>query len=162
MQIAAYSDCSKLDLIEEAWNRLGKQGLFFVPNFSKLRGNLEGNGAEFRIVVAIDNSQIMAIACFIYVNGRREYQIGRRKLFDLPVRVVHLFGSCVVGEPDEDITRQFFDLIIKEGNFDVISVGNIFVEFIAIQGHYQSGQRLCLERDAKGKTLVANSATRLV
>ena len=128
MQIAAYSDCSKLDLIEEAWNRLGKQGLFFVPNFSKLRGNLEANGAEFRIVVAIDNSQIMAIACFIYVNGRQEYQIGRRKLFDLPVRVVHLFGSCVVGEPDEDITRQFFDLIIKEGNFDVISVGNIFVD----------------------------------
>jgi Acetyltransferase (GNAT) domain len=128
MKIVGYNKCSELGAIEDAWNHLGKQGLFFVPSFSELRSQLEASGSQFRVLVAVDNLQIIAICCFIYVNEKRHYQIGRTKLFYLPARVVNLFGSCVLGQVSEDIIREFFGLIIKEGGFDLINVGNIFVD----------------------------------
>jgi hypothetical protein len=104
MRIVSYSDCSELDALEDTWNRLATRGLFFVPSFSELRGHLAASGAKFRLLAAVDNSQTIAIACFIYANSIKSYTIGGQKLFHLPVRVVNLFGSCVVGEPDENTT----------------------------------------------------------
>jgi hypothetical protein len=128
MKIVSYNNCSELDALEDAWSRLAKRGLFFVPSFSELRCHLAASGSKFRVLAAVDNSQIIAIACFIYANSIKSYQIGGKKLFHLPVRVVNLFGSCVVGEPDENIIQEFFQVILKQGGFDLISLGHIFAE----------------------------------
>jgi hypothetical protein len=128
MQIVCYSDRSELDAIEDAWNRFGEQGLYYVPSFTELREQLASSGSKFRMLVAVDNSQMVAVGCFIYTNGKRSYQIGRIKLFHLPVRVVTLFGSCVPGQASKDIIREFFHRVIKDGGFDLIDVGAIFID----------------------------------
>ena len=128
MKIVSYNDCSDLDALEDAWESLSEQELQFVPSFSDLRRQLEGGNTQFRILVAIDNSQIRAIACFIYWNTTKRYEIVTRTLLRLPVKQLSLFGSCVLGQPSEDVTRKFFQLIIKEAGFDLINVGTIFVD----------------------------------
>src|SRR5690348_2857409 len=128
MKIISYSDCSELCALEDAWNRLARQGLFFIPSFSELRIQLAASKSKFKLLAAVDNSQIVAIACFIYGNAIKSYQIGGKKLFNLPIRVVNLFGSCVVGEPDEHIIQNFFHVILEERGFDLINLGQIFVE----------------------------------
>ena len=128
MEIVSYNNCAELGAVEDVWERLGEQGLFFVPSFSELRHQLETSGYKFRLVVAVDNSKITAIACFIYENGKKDYRVGKRKLLHLPVRVVSLFGSCVLGQPSESVIREFFHHVIKEGDFDLINVGHIFVD----------------------------------
>jgi Acetyltransferase (GNAT) domain len=128
MEILSYNNCTELDALEDRWNLLGRQGLYFVPSFQELRNRLEAGGCKFRLLVALDNSQIIAIACFIYSNINKTYEIATRKLFRLPVKVVDLFGSCVLGEPNENVIRKFFHHIIKEGGFDLINIGHIFVE----------------------------------
>jgi len=128
MEIVCYNKYSDLDALEEAWNNLGKQGLYFVPSFSELRYQLKGREGQFRLLVAIDNSQIKAIACFTYGDAIRHYEIASKKLFRLPIQIVTLFGSCVLGEPSENIVRRFFHCAIEGSNFDLIDVGEIFID----------------------------------
>jgi hypothetical protein len=128
MEIVSYSNCSDLAELQDAWERLGEQELSFVPSFSELRYHLESSGSRFLILAAIDDSQTTAIACFIFENSIKRYEIATRKLFDLPVRKVSLFGSCVLGEPDEHLIREFFRRIIRESDFDLIDIGEIFID----------------------------------
>jgi hypothetical protein len=93
-------------MLEDAWEYLCEKELRFVPSFTELRQELEGGGIKFRILVAIDNSQIIAIACFRYWNTKKTYEIVTRRLFGLPVKVVSLYGSCVLGQPSEDVARS--------------------------------------------------------
>jgi hypothetical protein len=127
MKIVSYSDDTELDTLGDAWDRLNEQELRSVPSFAELRLRLQA-GAKFRILVALDNAQIVNIAIFIYRDRFKRFEVATRKLFELPVEEVSLFGANVAGRPDEDITRQFFQVIIDAGGFDVIDVGDILVD----------------------------------
>ena len=126
MNIVSVNDSSQLDGLEETWNRLAETGLYFVPRFAELRDTIAGNRTKFRLLTAVDNSQIIACACFIYTLTTKNFTITTKTLFRLPVRMVVLFGGCVVGDPSEDVIRRFFEVIISEGDFDLLSVGTIF------------------------------------
>jgi hypothetical protein len=128
MEIVCYNKYSDLDAIEYAWNQLGEQGLYPIPSFSELRYQLKASGAQFRLLVATDNSQIKAIACFTYGEATKYYGIASWKLFDLPLQMVTLFGSCMLGEPSESLVRRFFHHAIEGSNFDLIDVGEIFID----------------------------------
>ena len=128
MDIVSYNDCSELDALEGAWEHLSEQELKYVPSFSELRHHLQASDLNFRVLVAIDNSQITAIACFIYHDINKSYEIATRRLFSLPVKELSLYGSCVLGQPSENVIRRFFQLIIKEFRFDTINLGMIFVD----------------------------------
>ena len=95
--------------------------------FWNYNGSWKPPGTTFQILVAIDNSQIMAVACFIYRTTIRRYEIATRRLFDLPVKEVSLFGSCVPGQPSEEIVRKFFKMVIEKADFDLISVGELLI-----------------------------------
>ncbi len=128
MEIVSYDKHSELDAIEDAWNRLGDHGLYFVPRFSELRHQLKTSGSRFRLLVATENSKIISVACFIHGNATKYYGIATRQLFNLSIQTITLFGSCVLGEPTENIIRDFFRLIIEDSDFDVIDVGEIFID----------------------------------
>jgi hypothetical protein len=126
MDIVSINNASQLDALEADWNRLAKRGLYFVPRFAELRVALADRQSKFRLLIAVDNSQVIACACFLYVNSTKSYEIAWKTLCRLPVKLVELFGGCVVGEPSEPVIRSLFEVIIKEGDFDLLSVGNIF------------------------------------
>src|ERR1700747_2290857 len=127
MEILSINQSSELDALEPAWNHLAKRGFYFVPRFAELRAAVTGTESKFRLLVAIDNSQIIACACFLYIDTTKTFEVAWRTLLRLPVRSVVLFGGCVVGEPSEHVIRSLFSVVIKEGGFDLLSVGNIFV-----------------------------------
>ena len=93
MEIVCYNKYSDLDAIEDAWNKLGRQGLYFVPSFSELRYQLKGREGQFRLLVAIDNSQIKAIACFIYGNALRHYEVDSNEQPKLTVATFQLISQ---------------------------------------------------------------------
>lgn len=128
MEFLGYTNCSELGALEDAWDHLSEKELCFVPSFSELRHQLGASGSKFRFCVAIDNSEIVAIACFIYRSVKRSYGIAARTLFNLPVKEVFLFGSCVLGQPSEEVIRRFFQLIIEGPKFDLINVGEVLVD----------------------------------
>jgi hypothetical protein len=128
MEIVCYNKYSDLDAIEDAWTQLGERSLYPIPSFVELRHHLKDSGAQFRLLVATENSQIKAIACFTYRKATRYYGIASWKLFDLPMQMVTLFGSCVIGEPSESLVRRFFHHAIEGSNFDLINVGEIFID----------------------------------
>jgi len=127
MKIVSYSDYAELDALGDAWDRLNEREVRFVPSFSELRHHLR-DGAKFRVLAAMENSQIVTIACFIYWKSAKRFEVATRKLFDLPVKGVSLYGDNVGGRADEETIRQFFQIIIDTGGFDVINVGDILVE----------------------------------
>ena len=128
MEIVTYNNCSELDALEDKWNYLSEQELKFVPSFAELKYQLEANGSKFWFLVAIEDSEIIAIACFIYGNAMKGYEIATRRLFRLPVKQVSLFFSCVLGQPSENVIRKFFQRIIELSDFDLIDLGEIFVD----------------------------------
>ena len=137
MNIASYSDCTELDALEEAWERLSEKELQFVPTFSDLRRQLESGEVKFQILAETDNLQINAMACFIHLNTTKRYDLASKTLFRLPVKELSLFGSCVLGQPDEIVIRAFFQQIIRSSDFDLINAGMIFIDsplFRAING----------------------------
>ncbi len=129
MEIVSYTDCSELASLANAWERLSEHELRFVPSFLDLRRQLESDNAKFRFLVAIDHSQITAMACFVYVRTKKRYEIATKNLFRLPVRQLTLYGSSILGQPTEDVIRKFFRLIMEEADFDFINVGEILVDF---------------------------------
>jgi hypothetical protein len=129
MKIVNYSSTVELAELKSVWERLGEDGIYFVPSFSELRHRLETSGSKFRLLAAVDDAQkVIALACFTYEVAMKDYRIGKIKLFHLQVRVARLFGSCVVGQACEIVIQEFFHLVLKEGGFDLIDVGHIFVD----------------------------------
>jgi hypothetical protein len=128
MKIIEYKAISELDALGEPWDRLGAREARFFTSFSEFRYGLEASGSKFRILVAVDDSQVVGIACFVYRNTRKTYAIAERKLFDLPIKEVSLFGSCVLGQVDEVIIKDFFKLVINDSNFDLMSLGEIIID----------------------------------
>jgi CelD/BcsL family acetyltransferase involved in cellulose biosynthesis len=128
MDIVSINSSSQLDDLEEPWNRLAEKGLYFVPLFAELREALAANKSKFRLLTAVENSQVIACACFIYMDTRKTYEIAWKRLGGLPVRMVVLFGSCVVGEPREAVIQALLSSVIKEGDFDLLSIGNVFID----------------------------------
>jgi hypothetical protein len=123
-----YKAISELDALGEPWDRLSAQEPRFFSSFSEFRYGLEASGSKFRILVAVDDSQVVGIACFIYRNTRKTYAVAERKLFDLPIKEVSLFGSCVLGQVDELIIEKIFKMIISESDFDLMSLGEIIID----------------------------------
>lgn len=129
MRIVSYTNLSELVAIEGIWDSLAGSDLLFVPSFSELYNWLRADNSKFRVLAAVDdNSQITALVCFIYRDSKKTYHIGARQLLGLPVRIVDLFGSCVIGDATEQLTTEFFNVIVKEGGFDLIDLGVIFVD----------------------------------
>ena len=127
MEIVSCADCSKLDVFSDSWARLSEKELGFIPSFSELRQEIAERGGKFRLLAAIENSQIVAMAAFICSRSTKRYLFGTRQLFELPVRKVSLFGSCVPGGTDENIIRKFFQVLFEESGFDLIHVGEVFI-----------------------------------
>ena len=127
MEIVSFNNGSDLDALEVDWNRLCDQEPQYVPALAQVRQRLRTGRSKVRLVVATEDSEVKAIACFLYQDTFKRFEVVARKLFDLPVREISLFGSCVPGQPDEDVIRKLFQVIIDEGEFDVISLGEIFI-----------------------------------
>jgi len=128
MKVVSYDNGADLAALEDVWDRLCEPELRFVPSFAELQHHLRADGRKFRILTAVDNSQVVAMACFLYGDSIKRFEIATRKLFDLPVKEVTLLGSCVAGQANEDVIRKFFQVIIADGGFDVVSVGDILVD----------------------------------
>jgi hypothetical protein len=128
MDISVYEKLSQLDALGDTWDRLSEQTPFFVPAFADLREALQDSACQFRVLVAVENAAPLAMACFIYRTAIKRYQIANRKLFDLAVPEVTLFGSCVVGQPNESIIEKFLRLILEASGFDLLNTGDILVE----------------------------------
>jgi Acetyltransferase (GNAT) domain len=128
MEIISYSNVSEIAPLENAWNRLSKQQPRYVPDFSEFRDGLEASGDKFRILVAADKGEIAGVACFVYATIRKGYGIAERILFHLPIRVVTLFGSCVLGAVEESVVEEFIKRIVAESDFDLMNLGEIIIE----------------------------------
>ena len=128
MEIVSYDTYSQLAPLEETWERLSERECQFIPSFAELLHQLNGGKTKFRLLAAIENAQITAIACFIYRNAKKEYELATRRLFRLAVKEVSLFGSCVLGQPNEALIREFFQIIIKEPDYDIINLHDIFIK----------------------------------
>ena len=128
VQVKSYTDCSELDPLEVAWDRLCEKEPQYVPSFAEMRHTLQGSGTKFRMLTVVDRGKIVAMACFIFSNTKKAFYVVARRLFELPVREASLFGSCMPGQPSEDVIRRLFQIIIDEADFDLISVGEIFID----------------------------------
>lgn len=130
MEIVRYTSLSELAGVKEAWARLSEQELQYVPDFADFEFDIARSGAPFRIFVTRENGQITSIACFVYHDTLKGYGFAARSLFTLPVRKVYLFGSCVLGQPSERLIREYLHLVVQEGGFDVIDVGQILIDSV--------------------------------
>jgi hypothetical protein len=121
MQILDYRNASDLEAMQDAWERLCRQERRFVPSLSEISGD------KFRLLVAVDND-VVGMACFVYVERKKNFEIAQRKLFDLPVKVIALLGSCMLGQLPEDVIAKFLHMVINESQFDFLDLGEIVVD----------------------------------
>jgi hypothetical protein len=113
--------------VKKAWSRLSEQEPQYVPDFADFEYDVAEPGARFCIFAVKENAQITALACFTYDDTVKRYSIATRTLFELPVRKVYLFGSCIPGNPNEELIRHILRLMVAEGGFDEIDVGQILI-----------------------------------
>jgi len=123
MEILTYTTVAELAAIGDAWDRLSEQQPRFVSSFSELRHALGSPRCQFRAFAAVDNSQVIGIACFVYSTERKNYFVAEFNLVSLRVRVVSLFDSCVLGDVDEHVIGQFLKLVMARSDFDLLDVG---------------------------------------
>jgi len=127
-RIVSISDCSELDAYKGDWTRLSEAEPYFVPDLGLLQRDLRVSGNKFRLLAVRENSQTKALACFIYYDTIKRFEFATRKLFELSAREVSLYGSCVLGQPDEETIRELFRLAFEGLNFDLINAGEILVD----------------------------------
>jgi len=128
MEIVSLNNGFDLDGLEADWNRLCERELKYAPSFGRLRDQFRAVGAQYRLLAAVDNSEVKAIACFIYRDTIKRFAMASKTLLELSVKEVSLFGSCVPGQPDAEIIRKLFQIVIDAGGFDVIRVGEVLVD----------------------------------
>ncbi len=78
-------------------------------------------------MVAKDNSQIVAIACFLNCDGKKHYTLGERRLLTLPISETVLYGEAILGTANQVIIGMMLRSAIAEWNFDLIRLGEIIV-----------------------------------
>jgi hypothetical protein len=128
MEILVFANVSELDGLEEVWEHLSEQQTRIVPTFSQLRQALQDSGAKFRLLAASDDGRVVGMACFVYGKVQKRYGIAERRLFSLPVTQVMLVGSCVLGPVDEHVITKFFELMLRETDFDIFNLGEIIID----------------------------------
>src|SRR5436305_739384 len=127
MEMLIYKCLSELATIGDAWDRLSELEARFVPSFSELLYELETSASKFRVLVAVDGSQVVGIACFVYRYTKKPYFVAEINLFHLPIKEVSLFGSCVLGR-DEHVIEMILKLILSDSNFNLLDLGYIIID----------------------------------
>src|SRR5215472_7353161 len=128
MEILDYRNDAHLEALEDAWDRLSGQEPRLVPNFSEIKYGLKDPGCKFRLLVAVDNDDVVGMACFVYWDTKKSFHVAQRKLFDLPAKMVSLLGSCILGQLGEDVITKFLYMIINGSHFDLIDLGEIILD----------------------------------
>ena len=114
MDLVSYDKLSELVALDGDWDRLRDSEPVFIPDFAQVRERLQNSSDKFRFILARQNGETIAIACFVYGAMRKRFSIAERKLFTLPIKEVALYASCVLGQPDEAVIDAIFDRIISE------------------------------------------------
>ena len=127
MQIAIYTTIRELSTIGDAWDRLSAQEPKFVPRFSELQHAIAGSKVNFRALVAFDGPDVVGIACFIFRRTVKYYFVADINLFKLPVDEWSLFGSCVLGQLDEQVIETFLINILRNSRFDLLYLGKLVI-----------------------------------
>jgi Acetyltransferase (GNAT) domain len=127
MEILSYETIPELTSIGDAWDQLSVQEPRFVLSFSELRHELEFSNLKFRFLVAVDNYEVVGIACYVYRSGTKNYFVADMNLFRLSANKASLVGSCVLGQIDEVVIKQFFTLILDDSSFDLLDLGYVII-----------------------------------
>src|SRR4029079_7356397 len=127
VEIAVYDLISDFENCATLWNRCCEGEQRFVSSAADVANLLQSSGVKFRLLVAQEGTESIAIACFVRSTERLHFDIGERKLFDLPIEAVSLVGSTVLGKADKATITEFFDIILSEWDFDVLRAGEILI-----------------------------------
>lgn len=110
-----------------AWEELRKREPRFFPGFAEAKTFLEDTGSDYRVLIAKERSEIIAIACFLNRKSKKYYTLGERRLFGLPIRETDLFGASVLGQADVATLTTLLQRAIAEWEFDLLKLGEVVV-----------------------------------
>jgi len=120
-----YRSIGELDAIAHVWDELRTQEQTFIPTFAETKIFLQENEGKFCFVTIEDNHSTVGIACFTNKKSTKNFSIGERLLFGLPVRETRLYFSSVLGRVDEPTLRAVLHLAAQEWPFDWMVLGEI-------------------------------------
>lgn len=126
--ILAIRTLDAIGQLAEPWDRLRKKQARFFPDFHDLKDFLAETSRKFLILAVKDDDSITCLACFVYQRTHKKYTLGARRLFSLPIREVHLFGSDILGVFDANTFSHFAGIVRREFTFDVLSLGEVIID----------------------------------
>jgi len=78
-----------------------------------------------RLVIVREGNEVVTIAPFLLGKHAKQYTIGERRLFTLPVRYLHLTGECFVGKTDPLCVKEVFKALAKCKDFHLVGTNEI-------------------------------------
>ncbi|MES2289626.1 MAG: GNAT family N-acetyltransferase [Pseudomonadota bacterium] len=103
--IFACDDRDAMPAFAGDWDRLAAAETLYTPPFTDFDGLRGDPNLYLRLVGYREHGQVVHLAVFASGTEPRTYWLGPKRLMALSVRTVRLFGSTVVGGPDEVAMR---------------------------------------------------------
>ena len=119
---------SELATIETDWDRLRSYEKRFFPDYLELCTRLTDGDSQFRVFSVHADGVVISLACFIFFDGIKEYAVGERRLFGLPIRWCRLFGANVLGHCSGKLLKVFLEILDRQVGFDMLSLGEVVLD----------------------------------
>lgn len=120
-------DSTLLETFRETWRELSRHSPappIDYESYSELVFNARESD-PMRLVIVREGNEVVAIAPFLLEKGAKQYTIGERRLFTLPVRYLQLLGECFVGKTEPSCVEEVFKRLAKCNDFHLVGTNEI-------------------------------------
>ncbi|MBW8784645.1 MAG: GNAT family N-acetyltransferase [Novosphingobium sp.] len=120
------ADAVAFDGFKADWTRLVDELTYFYPGFDETRYRLAQSNGDFWVVGDKDESgRLVRGACFSSRAARQNFNVGRRKLFSLPVRMLSKVGFEGLGRWTSEQWADALETVLRQRPFTVFDLGEV-------------------------------------
>jgi hypothetical protein len=124
-KLRTYNCIGEIDTLARIWDSLRTQEHRFIPSFAETKTALQESGLEFCFITIENYCSITGITCFVNRRSTKNFSIGKRLSFSLPVRETRLYFSSVLGRVDELTLKAALHLAARAWPFDLMVLAEV-------------------------------------
>ena len=140
IMVSRYTETQRdtaIRVLEKWWDLLAAAEPISCPTFSDLNRRISNPEQRFVLITVTDGTIARALGCFLIEQSMRGYWLGEKRLFNIPMRSATLFGTSILGQPEQQLAALVLQDAMRGSSSDVIVANDVPVEsgtYRAIEG----------------------------
>lgn len=111
--------------VEAAWEKLSRGLSQSVPSLNEYKKTSLAAGQSMRLIIVEGDQEIRTLAPFFLSRREKRYNLGERRLLNLPIRCMASFRQTFLGDVGPKALQLIFDEIARSKESHMVDLGEL-------------------------------------